>query len=101
MVSLDFSAATGNVNHEALTYKLRSLGIGGSFANISHEFLVGRTQRVCVDGQYSQYSNFSNAISGFSQGNVLGPLLLWQGLKIKLTAYADDANCLTVVLWFQ
>ena len=33
MVGLDFSAAFDRVNHEALIFKLRQLGIGGSFLN--------------------------------------------------------------------
>ena len=101
MVGLDFSAAFDRVNHRALIYKLRLLGIGGSFINILTEFLLGRTQRVCVDGQYS---SVRNVISGVPQGSVLGPLLfiiytsdMWHGLENKLIAYADDATLLAVV----
>ena len=53
MVGLDFSAAFDRVNHKALIFKLKQLGIGGQFLNILIEFLSNRTQRVVVDGQCS------------------------------------------------
>ena len=40
MVGLDFSAAFDRVNHKALIYKLRQLGIGGQFLSILTEFLT-------------------------------------------------------------
>ena len=101
MVGLDFSAAFDRVNHNALVYKLKLMGIGGSFINILSEFLLGRTQRVCVDGQFS---SVRNVMSGVPQGSVLGPLLfiiytsdMWLGLENKLIAYADDATLLAVI----
>ena len=96
IVGLDFSAAFDRVNHIALIYKLKQLGIGGPFLNIITEFLTDRTQRVCVDGELS---DVRNVISGVPQGSVLGPLLfiiytsdMWSGLENKLIAYADDAT---------
>ena len=96
LVGLDFSAAFDRVNHEALIFKLKQMGIGGVFLNMIIEFLSGRKQRVVVDGQYSEYRN---VVSGVPQGSVLGPLLfilythdMWFGLENKLVAYADDAT---------
>ena len=96
MVGLDFSAAFDRVNHSALIYKLKLIGIGGPFLNIITEFLTDRTQRVCIDGELS---DVRNVISGVPQGSVLGPLLfiiytsdMWSGLENKLIAYADDAT---------
>ena len=96
MVGLDFSAAFDRVNHSALIYKLKLIGIGGPFLNIITDFLTDRTQRVCIDGELS---DVSNVISGVPQGSVLGPLLfiiytsdMWSGLENKLIAYADDAT---------
>ena len=91
---LDFSAAFDRVNHKALLFKLRQLGVGGPFLSILTEFLSNRLQRVVVDGQF-------NDISGVPQGSVLGPLLfilytydMWFGLENMLVSYADDATLL-------
>ena len=96
VVGLDFSAAFDRVNHLALIYKLKLLGIGGSILNILTEFLTRRTQRVVVDGQLS---DIRYVVSGVPQGSVLGPLLfiiytsdMWLDLENKLIAYADDAT---------
>ena len=101
MVGLDFSAAFDCVNHEALIFKLRQLGLGGAFLSILIEFLTDRVQRVVVDGHYSAWRN---VISGVPQGSVLGPLLfilythdMWFGLENMLVSYADDATLLAVV----
>ena len=101
MVGLDFSAAFDRVNHEALIYKLRQLGVGGPFLGILIEFLTDRLQRVVVDGHYSEWRK---VISGVPQGSVLGPLLfilythdMWFGLENVLVTYADDATLLAVV----
>ena len=101
MVGLDFSAAFDRVNHKALIYKLRQLGIGGPFLNILVEFLTNRKQRVVVDGHEGEWRN---VISGVPQGSVLGPLLfilytqdMWVGLENKLVAYADDATLIAVI----
>ena len=72
MVGLDFSAAFGRVYHKAHIFKLRQLGVGGTFLSILTEFLSKRLQRIVVDGQFNEYSN---VILGVSQGSVLGPLL--------------------------
>ena len=51
---LDFSAAFGRVNHNALTLKLRQLSVGGPFLSILTKFLSNRLQRVVVDGQFDE-----------------------------------------------
>ena len=96
MVGLDFSAAFDRVNHEALAFQLRQLGVGGSFLSILTEFLSNRLQRLVVDGQFNEYRN---VILGIPQGTVLGPLLfilythnMWFGLENMLVSYADDAT---------
>ena len=52
MVGLDFSAAFDRVNHKALIFKLRQLGVGGPFLSTLTEFLSNTLQRVVVDGQF-------------------------------------------------
>ena len=101
MIGLDFSAAFDRVNHEALIYKLRQLGIGGPFLNILIEFLTDRKQRVVVDGHHGEWRS---VVSGVPQGSVLGPLLfilftqdMWVGLENQLVAYADDATLIAVI----
>ena len=98
MVGLDFSAAFDRVNHKALVFKLRQLGVGGPFLSILTEFLSNRLQRVVVDGQFNEYIK---VISGVPQGSVLGLLLfilynhdMWFGLENMLVSYADDATLL-------
>ena len=101
MVGLDFSAAFDRVNHKALIFKLRQLGVGGPFLSILTEFLSNRLQRVIVDGQFNDYGG---VVSGVPQGSVLGPLLfilythdMWFGLENMLVLYADDATLLACI----
>ena len=96
VISLDFSSAFDLVNHKALLYKLKLMGLGGSIFNIFEEFLTDRKQRVSVDGCFS---GSQPVVSGVPQGSVLGPLLfilftadMWNGLENKVVAYADDTS---------
>lgn len=101
LMSLDFSSAFDRVNHKALLFKVRSLGIGGRFLQVLSEFLTERRQRVTVDGCYS---SFSAVISGVPQGSVLGPLLfsiytfdMWCAIETNMVAYADDTSLYAVI----
>jgi hypothetical protein len=58
------------------------------------EFLVGRTQRVRVEGQPSQEVRLT---SGVQQGSVQGPLLflayvndIWRNMASNIRLFADD-----------
>ena len=69
---VDFKKAFDCVMHNMLLYKLECLDIKGRVFNIIHNFLTGRTFRVCLDGKVS---NVKDVLSGILQGTVLGPLL--------------------------
>ena len=101
LVSLDFSSAFDRVNHKALLYKVRSLGIGGPLLNILSDFLSHRRQRVSVDGCFSQFTVMR---SGVPQGSVLGPLLfiiytsdMWNDIESDMVSYADDTTLSVVI----
>ena len=96
-ILLDFSKAFDKVDHEGLILKLEHLGIRNSLLNWVRSFLIGRNQRVLVEGMASTPTN---VLSGVPQGTVLGPLFflvyindiskgLSKGTKIRL--FADDS----------
>ena len=62
------------VDHLGLLSKLEHLGIRGPLLEWTSSFLIGRKQRVVVDGQSSPHSD---VLSGVPQGTVLGPLFFF------------------------
>ena len=70
-ILLDFSKAFDKVDHTVLLSKMHSVGINEPLLSWSESFLIGRTQRVLVDGSYSDPCLVQ---SGIPQGTVLGPL---------------------------
>ena len=69
---MDFSKAFGKVSHPRLVTTLKYYGIGGRTNRWVQSFLSGRTQRVVLEGEFS---DDAEVLSGVPQGSVLGPCL--------------------------
>ena len=69
---LDFSKACDVAPHQRLLDKLDHYGIRGSTLLWIQNFLTTRTQKIVVDGSFS---DIAHAGSGVPQGTVLGPIL--------------------------
>ena len=74
VIVLDFSKAFVVVPHQRLLHKLDHYGIRGTTLIWIQNFLTNRTQKVVVDGSYSESARVR---SGVRQGTVLGPLLFF------------------------
>ena len=72
MVLLDFSKAFDKISHQLLAIRLQHYGIRGNLFVWIRSFLVGRNQRVLVEGQTSGPVSVT---SGVAQGSALEPLL--------------------------
>ena len=71
-VFCDISKAFDRVWHAGILHKLRSIGNSGELLKWFSSYLVGRKQRVVLQGVESQW-NYIKA--GVPQGSLLGPLL--------------------------
>ena len=99
LVLLDLSAAFDTVNHQLLIKTLQQLGIRGTMLHWFSTYLVGRLQRIKVNGVKSQPKLLN---CGVPQCSVLGPILftiytaslgqLLRQLDIQYHFYADDSQ---------
>ena len=93
---LDFRKAFDSVPHQRLIQKLHDLGIRGPLLKWIEAFLVGRFQRVVVNGVRSEPISVR---SGIPQGSVVGPILfvayvndLPDCVKSGIKLFADDTK---------
>jgi hypothetical protein len=94
-IIIDFSKAFDLVPHDRLLTKIAATGVDLRVVVWVKEFLLGRTQRVRVDGQLSEEVRVT---SGVPQGSVLGPLLflahindIWRNNESNIRLFADDS----------
>ena len=101
LLILDFAKAFDKVAHQRLLRKLDYYGIRDNTLNWVSNWLVGRTQRVVVDGDFSEQASVR---SGVPQGTVLGPLLfilyindIATNTSSSIRLFADDCLLYRVV----
>ena len=100
-VFLDMSKAFDKVWHEGLIHKLQTFGITGKLLSLLKDFLSNRSQRVALNGQFSEWKNVN---AGVPQGSILGPLFfliyindLSDNLKSTVKLFADDVSLFSIV----
>ena len=101
VVYLDFAKAFDKVPHRRLLSKLEAHGIKGNVLEWIDSWLSDRRQRVCVEGELSDWARVK---SGVPQGSVLGPLLFLiyindidEDILSKFAKFADDSKVARVV----
>lgn len=101
VIYLDFAKAFDSVPHVRLLRKLESFGITSHVSSWIQDFLVGRRQRVRINGNYSDWAPVA---SGVPQGSVLGPVLfvlyindLPDAVHSLCEMYADDTKMFSSV----
>jgi len=98
---LDFAKAFDKVPRKRLVKKMRAKGIDPGVVSWVEDWLTGRSQRVCIQGEKSDSSEVE---SGVPQGTVLGPVLFSiyiddleselrkLALGVKIVKFADDTK---------
>ena len=97
VIYTDFSSAFTSVNHKLLLHKLcHSFNISGLAYSWIQSYLSNRSQRVVLDGKYSDWLP---VLSGVPEGSILGPILfscyvadLPNNISNACLSYADDVK---------
>ena len=100
IIFFDLSAAFDTIDINKLLGILEhEIGVGGTVLQWFRSFLTGRTQRVKINGQYSESLEVP---CGAPQGSVLGPKLfninvrlqplVFAHCKFNSSSFADDSN---------
>ena len=100
VIFLDLSAAFDTIDTDKLLHIMESeIGISGTALQWFRSFLTGRTQRVKINGEYSESLEVP---CGAPQGSVLGPKLfninvrsqplVFAHCKFNSSSFADDSN---------
>ena len=94
LILLDFSKAFDKVNHLKLLYKIQMHGVQGNVLSWIQFFLIGRSQRAVLEGEYSDQVPVSSSVP---QGSVLGPILFFlyindlpDNVQSQVRHFADD-----------
>ena len=95
------SKAFDKVWHEGLIHKLQTFGITGKLLSLLKDFLSNRSQRVALNGQFSEWKNVN---AGVPQGSILGSIFfliyindLSDNLKSTIKLFADDVSLFSIV----
>jgi hypothetical protein len=98
-VFLDLKKAFDVCSHSILLKKLAKMGITGVSHRWFSDYLSGRSQKVEINGKFSEAQNLDISVI---QGSTLGPLLLLCYINDFFTAttlfsvlFADDTTCLS------
>ena len=101
VVFCDVSKAFDRVWHKSLLYKLAAMGISDYLLRWFTSYLLGRRQRVVIDGTVSDRVSI---LAGVPQGSILGPLLflvyindIVRNINSSISLFADDISLYIIV----